>query len=134
MILDQINDVEVNARLRAVLMNDGSFVLVGKATSFFNEVRGYDQPLYNFFKTYDLSTLNEKEVDSLLRKRALVDDIHDFEERLENNRRRIQVLYYFTGGNPRLVLMLYRIITASRFGEVKRGLEKLLNTLLQGQT
>jgi hypothetical protein len=127
MILDQINDVEGNARLRAVLMNDGNFILVGTATSFFKEVRGYDQPLYNFFKNYDLNALSEPEVNSLLRKRARIEGIDDFDERLEHNQPRIQVLYYFTGGNPRLVLMLYRIITASGFGEVKQGLEKLLD-------
>ena len=37
------------------------------------------------------------------------------------------MLHYFTGGNPRLALMLYRIVANSEFLEVRRGLEKLLD-------
>ena len=54
-ILAQINDEHDNARLRDVLMNDGTMMLIGGATTFFKEARAYDQPLYNFFKIYDLA-------------------------------------------------------------------------------
>ena len=50
LMLEQINDEQDNARLRNVLMNDGTLMLVGGATTFFHEARAYDQPLYNFFK------------------------------------------------------------------------------------
>ena len=37
------------------------------------------------------------------------------------------MLEYFTGGNPRLVLMMYRVVTQSELSDVRRGLEKLLD-------
>jgi RNA polymerase sigma factor (sigma-70 family) len=127
MILDQIGDERENARLRDVLINDGTLMLVGGAPAFFKEARAYDQPLYNLFKIYNLNSLDPKQIRDLLRRRAELDGKKDFDETLRKNESRIRVLEYFTGGNPRLVLMLYRIITHSDISEVRRGLEKLLD-------
>jgi tetratricopeptide (TPR) repeat protein len=126
-ILNQIGDEREHARLRNVLMNDGTMMLVGGATTFFKEARDYKQPLYNLFKRYDLQTLNSDQIHELLRRRAKLDGAEDFEEVLRRNASRIRVLEYFTGGNPRLVMMLYRVITRSEVSEVKRGIEKLLD-------
>ena len=127
MVLNQIGNKTENARLRDALMNDGTFMLVGGATSFFYEARAYEQPLYNFFKTWNLDALDGGQIDQLLLKRAEADKRTDFEHQLQKNQARIKVLHYFTGGNPRLVLMLYRIIASSDLIDVRRGLEKLLD-------
>ena len=127
MVLDQINNTTENARLRDALMNDGTFMLVGGATSFFHEARAYDQPLYNFFRTWNLDALDSGQINQLLLRRAAADNCTDFEQQLQKNEARIKVLHYFTGGNPRLVLMLYRIIASSDLIDVGRGLEKLLD-------
>ena len=126
-ILEQINDERDNARLRDVLMNDGTMMLIGGATTFFHEARAYDQPLYNFFKIHELPNLKFDQMQDLLRRRAEVDKREDFEETLKANRTRLRVLEHFTGGNPRLVLMLYRVVTQSDISEVRLGLEKLLD-------
>lgn len=127
MILEQINDERDNARLRDVLMNDGTLMLIGGATTFFREARAYDQPLYNFFKIYNLENLRFGQMQELLRNRAELDKIPNFEATLKANEARLRVLEYFTGGSPRLVLMLYRVVTQSDISEVRRGLEKLLD-------
>jgi tetratricopeptide (TPR) repeat protein len=127
MILEQINDERDEARLRDVLMNDGAMMIVGCAISFFDEARSYEKPLYNFFKTYDLAKLKFDQIQELLLRRAELDGIQGFEETLKANKSRLRVLEYFTGGNPRLVLMLYRVVTQSDISEVHRGLEKLLD-------
>lgn len=127
LILEQIGNEKDNASLRNVLMNDGTMMFVGGSTTFFKEARAYDQPLYNFFKIYNLNGLNSEQIEDLLRRRAKLDDVPNFEELLRANRTRLRVLEYFTGGNPRLVLMLYRVITQSQITEVRRGLEKLLD-------
>jgi tetratricopeptide (TPR) repeat protein len=127
MILEQIGNEKDNASLRDVLMNDGTMMLVGGSTTFFKEARAYDQPLYNLFKIYNLNGLSSEQMEDLLRRRAKVDGLENFEEILRANRSRLRVLEYFTGGNPRLVLMLYRVLTHSDISEVRRGLEKLLD-------
>src|SRR6266508_2773067 len=50
----------------------------GGANNFFKEARAYDQPLYNFFKIYDLADLKLAQMQELLRRRARVDRIADF--------------------------------------------------------
>jgi DNA-binding MarR family transcriptional regulator len=127
MILEQINDERDNARLRDVLMNDGTVMLLGGATTFFREARAYEQPLYNFFRIFNLDNLRFAQMQDLLRRRAKIDKIEDFEKTLKANEGRLRVLEYFTGGNPRLVLMLYRVVIQSDISEVRRGLEKLLD-------
>ena len=127
LILEQIGNEKDNASLRHILMNDGTMMFVGASTTFFKEMRAYEEPLYNFFKIYDLNGLNSEQIEDLLRRRAKLDGIENFEEILRANRTRLRVLEYFTGGNPRLVLMLYRVITQSQITEVRRGLEKLLD-------
>jgi tetratricopeptide (TPR) repeat protein len=127
MILEQINDERDNARLRDVLMNDGTLMLIGGAPTFFHEARAYDQPLYNFFKIHNLENLRFEQMQELLRRRAEIEKIPNFEATLKANEGRLRVLEYFTGGNPRLVLMLYRVVTQSDISEVRRGLEKLLD-------
>jgi tetratricopeptide (TPR) repeat protein len=127
LILEQINDERDNARLREVLMNDGTMMLMGCATTFFHEARAYDQPLYNFFKMYNLDHLRFSQMQDLLRRRAEFDHARNFEETLQANAGRLRVLEYFTGGNPRLALMLYRVLMHSDISDVQRSLEKLLD-------
>ena len=126
-LLAQINDEHDNARLRDVLMNDGTMMLIGGATTFFKEARAYDQPLYNFFKIYNLADLKFEQMQELLRRRAQVDRIPDFETKLQANTSRLRALEYFTGGHPRLVLMLYRVVSQSDVTEARHALEKLLD-------
>jgi DNA-directed RNA polymerase specialized sigma24 family protein/DNA-binding MarR family transcriptional regulator len=126
-ILEQINDDRDNARLRDVMMNDGTLMLLGGATTFFKEARAYDQPLYNFFKIYNLADLRFEQMQELLRRRAELDRVAGFETKLKQNINRLRTLEYFTGGNPRLVLMLYRVVSHSEVTEVRHALEKLLD-------
>ena len=126
-ILGQINDEIENARLRKELMNEGTVMLLGSATSFFREARAYDEPLYNFFKIYNLDDLPSREIRELLCRRAKADGMPDFDRTLKANSKRLRVLEYFAGGNPRLVLMLYRVVTKSELLEVRRALGKLLD-------
>ncbi len=127
MILQQINDERDNARLRSVLMNEGTMMLIGGATSIFKEAREYDQALYNFFKIENLADLRFEQMKELLLKRAEVDKIENFEQKIEQNKGRLRALEYFTGGNPRLVLMLYRVVKNSALKDIQRELEKLLD-------
>lgn len=52
-----------------------------------------------------------------------MDRISDFEARLKANTSRLRSLEYFTGGSPRLALILYRVVSQSDVTEVRRALE-----------
>ncbi len=126
-ILEQIRDERDEAALRNVLMNDGTFMLIGAAPAHFHEITNYGNALYNFFKIYNLEDLKFEEILELLRQRAAADNVPDYEEVLRANATKLKVLRYFTGGNPRLILMLYRVVSQSQIGEVREALEKLLD-------
>jgi DNA-binding transcriptional ArsR family regulator len=126
-ILAQINDEQQNAALRSVLMNDGFLMILGAAPSFFKEASNYDQPLYNFFQIERLDKLSFEHMLELLRRRAAADGLLEFDKTLAANQTRLKVLEYFTGGNVRLILMLYRVVAQSALVEVREGLEKLLD-------
>lgn len=128
-ILEQINDERENARLRDVLMNDGTLMIIGTATTFFHEARDYDQPLYNFFKIYNLESMKYPQIEDILWQRAKFDQIPNFEDKLKTNINCncLRVLEHFTSGNPRLVLMLYRVLVMSDISNIRQGLESLLD-------
>lgn len=129
MILQQINSEQDAARLRKVMMNEDTVMLIGSAVTFFQEVRGYEHPLYNFFKIYNLEGFKDELIEEFLRVRAEEAGIKDFEKLMRENRPRIRTLSYFTDGNPRLVLMLFDVVTNSKISDVEKALEKLLDEI-----
>ena len=120
-------DEQQAAALRNVLMNEGFLMILGAAPSFFKEASNYDEPLYNFFKVEVLERLTSDDMRALLLQRAAADGLTDFEKNLDANTVRLRALEYFTGGNVRLVLMLYRVVAQSALLEVRQGLDKLLD-------
>ena len=123
----RLMDEQQAAALRRVLMNEGWVMILGAAPSFFHEASGYDEPLYNFFQIEHLERLDFQGMRALLLQRAAADGLADFEKNLDANTIRLRVLEYFTGGNVRLVLMLYRVVAQSAILEVREGLDKLLD-------
>jgi hypothetical protein len=126
LIMEQITEESEKAKLREILMNDGTVMVIGTAVNFFKEST-YDKPFYHFFRIFDLSALTHDEVVILLKRRAEIDGIEDFDKILKESMSKFRALEYFTGGNPRLILMLYRVITKWESTEVRKGLEKLLD-------
>ena len=120
-------DEQQAAALRNVLMNEGFLMILGAAPSFFKEASNYDEPLYNFFKVEGLERLNFEDMRALLLQRAAADGLTNFEKNLDANTARLRALEYFTGGNVRLVLMLYRVVAQSALLEVRQGLDRLLD-------
>ena len=128
-LFEQFGDEQELARLRDVLMNDGTIMLLASTTSYFHEASGYEEPFYNFFKLYDLHDLKLEEMQSLLSRRAIHDGNIEAEKKLQAETGRLRAMRHFTGGNPRLVLMLYRVLTLSGIDEVRGALEKLLDEI-----
>ena len=120
-------DEQQAAALRRVLMNEGFLMILGAAPSFFKEASGYDEPLYNFFRLERLERLRFDDMRALLIQRAVADGLTGFEATLDANTARLRALEYFTDGNVRLVLMLYRVVAQSALLEVREGLDKLLD-------
>jgi tetratricopeptide (TPR) repeat protein len=126
-ILGQIEDKHDSSRLRNTLLQDASMVIMGGATTFFKNKRATKHSFDDLFKIYFLDDLKFEQTQNLLRSRAEVDLVPDFDEKLKANNSRLRALEYFTRGNPRLVLMLYRVVSQTDITEERLALEKLLD-------
>jgi len=127
LILEQIGSEQADASLRRVLMNEGFLTLIGAAPSFFKEANGYGEPLYNFFRIEHLRPLTYEDMEALLVRRAEADSCPELVSQLKDNTGRLRALEYFTGGNTRLILMLYAVLSQSGLIEARVGLERLLD-------
>ncbi|MDY6989904.1 MAG: ATP-binding protein, partial [Thermodesulfobacteriota bacterium] len=116
-------------RLRDVLMNRSFLTLIATAPTHFKEVAGYDRPFYQFFRHIELKDLSLEEMAELLKKQAKLEQNQALLDRFEELAPRIEAIYHLTGGNPRLVLMLYQLYTRTELPEVRASVQKLLDDL-----
>jgi DNA-binding MarR family transcriptional regulator len=126
---DQITDQTDVSRLRDVLMNEGFLFLIATSPTHFRQVNGYDQPLYEFLRLIDLGELAGAQAEELLRRRAEFEGNADFLSRFDEYARRLPAIRHLTGGNPRLILMLYTVFCQTALVEVRGALQALLDDL-----
>src|SRR5208337_3656236 len=77
---------------------------------------------FHFFSPVELPELSQEEVAEMLRRLGQADDDAEFLARLERSKVKIQTLSLLTGGNPRLITMLYHILAQREIGEPVQAL------------
>lgn len=102
--------------LRDVLMNDDIFLFIATAPTFFKQVENRDHPLYELFRIEVIEELDFDQSLELLIKYAREEGRSDLVKHFEARKNRIEAIYTLTGGNPRLVIMLYDLIQDSIAG------------------
>jgi len=105
------------------------FMIVGTAVRLFPEIADYSRPFFNFFQELRLDRLNDEQVEELLLRRA---DYHHHDllrRNLGASRPSIRAISRLTGGNPRLVVMLYEVLQERRIGPVVGLLRELIDEL-----
>jgi tetratricopeptide (TPR) repeat protein len=123
-------DSRERATLRRLLMeNDPCLMLVGTGVRVFPELERYDEALFHYFLPVRLDRLDDEQVREMLFRRAEFDGNRDFAEQYRVNLDKIRALTRLTGGNPRLILMLYEIITVRSIGSVVEALRSLVDSL-----
>ncbi|MHB0875414.1 MAG: AAA family ATPase [Anaerolineae bacterium] len=133
--LDQVfeqataGDEAATARLRAVLQHSPLFMLVGTSTAVFEELIDYGRPLYQFFAPIHLEPLRFAQVLELLRRRAAVDGNPMFRRMSRDLKRKVRVVTEVAGGNPRLVVALYEVLTGEPLLPEMETLWRLLDEL-----
>ena len=133
--LDQIlgrttaGDELATRRLRSTFQHSPILMLVGSSTAIFEELIDYRRPLYQFFAPIHLAPLTYAQVLELLRRRAAVDGNNLFLRPTRELRIKVRVVTEITGGNPRLVVALYDLLSGSpMIGDVD-ALMRLLDEL-----
>lgn len=95
---------------RKLLSTEGFLMVVGASMRLFEDIAAYDEAFFNFFCPVEIPSLSDDEIMEFLHKRAEADADQDFLRRYDKVRDHVRAITYMTGGNPRLVLMLYDVL------------------------
>ena len=126
-ILAVIDDPDEQHRLRAYLLEESRICVVGTACTYFEAIENADQPLYNLFRVFRLDRFTREELREALvgmwnaRAQAkgelpLPDDVNYWTG-----------LHILTGGNPRLVKMIFQLLEQGVTQDFRAQLEGLLD-------
>jgi len=115
--------------LRKLLSTEHFLMVIGTSTRHFEEFASYDEAFFNFFCPITVGNLSDDEVDALLLARAGFDDNREFIQDYEQHKANVRTITFLTGGNPRLVLMLYEILSQHRILPVVHALRQIVDNL-----
>lgn len=126
--LDQLS-LRDQQRLRELLMRDAPVVLVASATGPVEATSHHDAPFYDFFHPIVLEDLSREDVKQLVSTRVARENREDVLATKDEILGRVEAMYHFSGGNPRLVLALYDVlrdgVTEALFDQMLRLLDQV---------
>lgn len=126
-VLVAIRDTAQMRRLRSALEGDSGIVLVGAATSYFEQITSVEQPFYGFFQTFELKALTLDETNECLVTLARNSRDASVEHVLAERGGSIQAMHLLTGGIPRLIKPLYNVLRQGLHADIRSSLKKLLD-------
>ncbi|MGE3749854.1 MAG: tetratricopeptide repeat protein, partial [Verrucomicrobiales bacterium] len=121
-----ISDQDQQHRLRAFLMEDDRVMLAASSTSYFDSSGKIDLPFYEFFRILRLERLTVQESMEVLTRLAQLRNDPAVLTVVREQPERIHSLHILTGGNPRLIRMIYRLLKEGIDGDARRDLNRLL--------
>ena len=116
-------------RFRSFLMDSPCACLVGTSPVYFPGLYNQKSPLYEFFDIQVLEDLTEEQTLELIRRNLEWEKCRPLLEKFESLRPKIQAIHSMTGGNPRLIMMLYELMAHDSLQDVKMQLQKLLDQI-----
>ena len=129
MVFERGLDSRTQATLRRLLMTDPFLMIIGTAVRVFEALKTYDEAFFNYFCPVPLERLDDRQVRELMSRRAKYDQNDRYPEQYQRQRSRIRAITRLTGGNPRLVLMLYEVLSAGQVQPVVQTLRQLVDEL-----
>lgn len=123
----KLNRAREQKRLREIISRESPFVLLTTATGYVEATLKESAPFYDFFHAKTIDELSRDEVASLVEARAQWDREDTLLSQPELVRSRVESVYHFSGGNPRLVLDLYSILRQGITDDLHKQLLRLLD-------
>ena len=125
----QIRDENELASLRKFFMADNGCLLLATSPLHFDAITDVGQPFYDFFDIQILENLSFEETVEVIRRNLEWEKRDDILATFEDMRSRLQALYRMTGGNPRLIMMLYELIAHESVTKVQDQFHLLLDRI-----
>ncbi|MBI3375086.1 MAG: tetratricopeptide repeat protein [Betaproteobacteria bacterium] len=127
--LEQSLDAKTKGTLRRLLMNEPFLMLVGSAIRVLDSLKNYDEALFNYLGEVRLDRLDTDQVFELLRRRAVFDGNDALLRDFPSQRAKVRAIAQLSGGNPRLTLMLYELLSHLQTSTVVQYLRRLVDEL-----
>ena len=128
-LLGECFDDQMKGTFRRLLMSDPFMMVIGSAVHLFDSLKSYDEAFFNYFGQVPLGRLTAEEVFELLRLRANFDGNHEFIKELPSHLSKVRAIVLLSGGNPRLILMLYELLTQRQMTTIVQCLRRLVDEL-----
>jgi tetratricopeptide (TPR) repeat protein len=105
--------------------NQDVFIIIGTATTIFDQVENTAKPFYHFFRMRQMDSLEQDEILNFLTKIASYRNDSGIQLKINDNRSYIYTYNILTGGNPRLILFIYEILLDNEYLNTELILEKI---------
>lgn len=128
LILDALSDNDQWV-LRRHLQVHQAPIMIGAATQPLKESRDRDAAFYEFFQPHYLEPLDQHETETCMRALARRRSNHGEHvlEVLDKQPERLKTLHTLTGGNPRILALIYRLLETAESDVAMADLEILLD-------
>lgn len=114
---------------RKLLSTEGFLMVIGASVRLFEEIAAYDRAFFNFFCPVEVPSLSEDEICELMRRCAEMEGNTTFLKQFDAVRDKVRAITFMTGGNPRLVLMLYDVLRHREMIPVVQALRETVGGL-----
>lgn len=115
--------------LRTVLTEEEWLAAICTSPTFLSSVTDPAKPLFEFFEVKVIRELSPEEQQDMFYKMAKRNDNENVKENIKQYKSRLRALYHFTGGNPRLTVMLYDLVAHHAVAKVTGELDYLLDQI-----
>lgn len=125
-VLDRLNRDE-EWEFRRVISTEHRLYFIGASSRVLEAFYEHGRAFYDYFQVHDLKGLDDDETFALLKR--LADEARDerVQKLLREKPARVRALRVLTGGNPRTLVLLYRVLAEGPDGDVQRDVEQLLD-------
>ncbi len=123
---DSVSDPAEQHRLRAFLMDNDRVMIAASSPTYFDATGQMEMPFYDFFRIMRLERFTRDEMLEVFHQLAKQRGDTQVETILKTQPERIDSLRVLTGGNPRLVKMVYRLLSEGGTGSARQDLDRLI--------
>ena len=125
-IFDRIGEAK-EWDFRRALSSERRLHIVGASSRTIEATYNHGRAFYDFFQIHHLKGLDDDEALAVLSQLAKLSGDEKASQTIKNRRGRIKTIRLLTGGNPRTLVLLYRILAEESEGDVQHDIEQLLD-------
>ncbi|MBF0162268.1 MAG: ATP-binding protein, partial [Magnetococcales bacterium] len=113
--------------IREILQSESRLLVIGASHRAMEATYTYEAAFYDFFRIHELKKLTREETYDILKNLAQFERSTQVARLIETEPARINALHTLTGGNPRTIVLLFKVLSRGLEGDVRSDLEGLLD-------